>query len=203
MSEHGSPKLFAPGETIIHQGAWTQRFCVVVHGYVKRESSTADGHRQLLDILAPGEPVEASVLLAKPAQARATAATHTQCLFVGRDRINALSEANHDLSLALLWAMSETVRRADSFRSWFSEGDVTTKLAHLLIHLHERAAPRDGLLPYPLTQSDLASFIGSRERRVHAGLRTLVERGVIALGYRRIRILSLQALRRQAGYDPI
>jgi CRP/FNR family transcriptional regulator, cyclic AMP receptor protein len=106
------------------------------------------------------------------------------------------------LAEAVNRAVVAKLRAANARRIEFAGYDAPTRLARVLRALAVQYGDRTGnrvVIPWPLTQPELASLAAVAEPTAQKALRTLRERGVIETGYRSLTILDLDELNRIAG----
>ncbi len=107
-----------------------------------------------------------------------------------------------DLALALLRSIVGRLRDADRKRVEFTALDVVGRVAHRLVELAERYGEPSGdgiRIGLPISQRELAGWVGSSREAVNKALRQLERRGLIAIERRHLAVLDLDGLRGRAS----
>jgi CRP-like cAMP-binding protein len=94
------------------------------------------------------------------------------------------------------------VRASNAHRVDFAGYDAPTRLARVLRELAVQYGDRSAnhvVIPWPLTQPELASLAAVAEPTAQKALRKLRESGVIVTGYRSLTIVDFGELSRIAG----
>ncbi len=102
------------------------------------------------------------------------------------------------VALGLLRMLIDRIRDSDRLRVEFGARDTLGRVALRLVVLADTAGEmvEDGVkIGIPLTQEDLAGWIGASREAVTRGLGSLRNRGLIRTGRREIVILDLDGLR--------
>jgi CRP-like cAMP-binding protein len=203
----GTFSQVASGETLLMEGdRKTRHLFLIVQGYVKAVSNSADGKSVLLAIRSDGDLIgEFACLDDRPRVA--TVCTVGACFvrkISQRDFLDFL-ERRPDASRAVNASIVAKLRHATWHRVEFGTSPMPVRVARVLIFLAARYGERttEGVLIGSLTQPELAAMIGAREHSVHKILRTMREHKVIATRYGRILVLDGEALSAYAGITEI
>jgi CRP-like cAMP-binding protein len=199
----GRRRTFGAGDALFTEGDRSDHVILVLAGRVKVASTTADGREVLFAVLGPGELLgELSALDKQPRSASVIAVEPVEAVAVTVDAFERFLADHPSVPISLLRMVSRRLRDADRQRAEFSE-DSRGRLARRLLELAERFGEDDGAgtvrITLPLSQDELAAWVGSSREAVARGLRTLRARGWIETQRRRIVIRDLPAVRREAG----
>ncbi|MFC6086293.1 Crp/Fnr family transcriptional regulator [Sphaerisporangium aureirubrum] len=207
MLSLGTFSQVASGETLLMEGdRKTRHVFLIVQGYVKAVSNSADGKVVLLAVRSDGDLIgEFASLDNRP---RVATVTTVGACFVRkisqRDFLEFL-ERRSDASRAVYASIVAKLRHATWHRIEFGTSPMPVRVARVLLYLASRYGERtpEGVLIGSLTQPELAAMIGAREHSVHKILRGMREREVIATRYGRILVLDGPALSSDAGITEI
>lgn len=202
-----SYRTYQPGEEIAAMGEETAHIGSVVQGTVSLSRLMADGRRQMVGLLFPGDFVGRIMLPTAPYDAVAVDEV-TLCLFERR-RFERLLAESPDLRRRLL---EMTLDELDAAREWMvvlGRKTAREKLASFLMILVRRAAiaiggeARDGLrIALPLTREAMADYLGLTIETVSRQIGALRRDGLITLeDARHLVVHSVAALREAAGDD--
>lgn len=190
------------GSALFVQGEGPGAAAVLLEGRLKVVHVADDGTESLLAIRGTGDLVgELSVLDGAPRSATVTALEPAAALVVDADGFRAWLQAHPEAMLELLALVAARLRDADSTRAQFATADVTARLARRLLELAARyGEPGSGgvRIDLPVTQEDLAGWVGASREAVAKGMRRLRQRGAVVTGRRRVEVCDLAALRRLA-----
>ncbi|MEO3808205.1 Crp/Fnr family transcriptional regulator [Sphaerisporangium sp. B11E5] len=197
----------ASGETLLMEGdRKTRHLFLIVQGYVKAVSNSADGKVVLLAVRSSGDLIgEFATLDNRPRVA--TVSTVGPCFLrkiSQRDFLEFL-ERHPDAGRAVYASIVAKLRHATWHRIEFGTSPMPVRVARVLLYLASRYGEPtpDGVLIGSLTQPELAAMIGAREHSVHKILRYMRERDVIATRYGRILVKDGAALSSDAGISEI
>ena len=175
---------------------------VLLDGVVKATGRAQDTRDALLAVRIGGDLVgELGVLDGQPRSATVTSCGIVVGRLVPRDDFIACLRDNPRVADSVQRSVVGKLRSANSRRIEFAGSDVPTRVARVLYDLAVTYGTREGdgaFVAWPLTQPELATLIGAAEPTVHKALRELRAAGVIATGYRRLRINDLDRLREVA-----
>ena len=206
LRDEGTARRYKRGGALFLEGEIADRVFLVESGWVTLRTSGPEGDEMILGLRGPGEVVgEMSALDGAPRSATAIAVDEVETTVVAASSLTRLID--HDAAVAgdLLRLMARRLRESGSERFEFMALDALARVARRLLDLAERfGAPDDDggtRVELPLSQEELASWVGaSREATVKA-LRTLREIGSITTGRRLVTIVDRAALLRVARRD--
>ncbi len=200
---HRVPRTFVPGHPLFVEGEPGASVVLVRDGIVKVVRHTAAGRPVLLALRARGELLgEQSALDGGPRSATAVALTRTLAVTVPAAEFVAYLHARPALAVAIAAELSHRLRDADGKRAEQGSVDVSARLAARLVELAERFGRPLGQgevdVDLPLSQEELAGWVGASREAVAGDLRRMREKGLVATARRRIVVHDLEALRRRS-----
>jgi CRP/FNR family transcriptional regulator, cyclic AMP receptor protein len=205
LSALGGPRNYRPGETICVEGDPATHLFVLVTGWVKIISVTADGHRQVLALRGHGDIVgELSGEVTGKRTATMQAIDAVRALIVMYDKFSSFVDSHPGAALAYRRVM---MQRWNDAAAMVRRLPVTTgaqRLAGLLLELADRhGTGSDGEIhvAMPLSQEELASLACTSRATVTRALSGWRRRGFIRTGQRQITILDPQGLRQVIGQN--
>ena len=195
----GIRRSFAAGEALIHEGVTPGRVLKLVSGRVKIVTTSSDGREAVLAFRGPGEVLgELTAIDGGAASATVIAVDDLETIAVTVPAFRAHLAAHPEDAFYLLTHLVERLREADSRRSEFGRSDTLGRVA---ARLHELAADYGAAegsgvrIDLPITQEDLAAWVGSSREGVNKALQQLRGLGCIAVERRSITVLDAEALR--------
>jgi CRP-like cAMP-binding protein len=196
-------RRFRRGEVLFHQGDPGDALFVVTDGAVKISLPSEEGDEAIIATVRTGEVFgELALLDGAPRSATATALEPTGTLVLPRARFRELIATEPLLRDALLAAIASELRRLTTHVQELHFLDITGRLAARLAHLaaSDGTVEPDGSirLDGPLTQTELASMIGTTRQSVNKLLGAFVDDGLLRIGRDAIVILDPPGLERMA-----
>lgn len=190
------------GSILVRQGEQAHHVHLLLDGRVVVVRATPQGREVLLALRGPGDTLgELAVFDPAPRMATATALEDVTCLVVpGAAFIRFLSERRAAM-LAMLRLLARRQRESDRRLVDTRSEEAITRLARHLLELGARygMASDDGLeLDVPLSQQQLADWVGVSREAVSAGLRRLRDEDVLATARMRITLRDIDRLRQVA-----
>ncbi|MBW3657438.1 MAG: Crp/Fnr family transcriptional regulator [Actinobacteria bacterium] len=191
------------GVTLFCEGDRSDTVAYLLSGRVKVSYHTRTGVEVVLAVHGPGQLLgELSAIDGSPRSASVVALEPVDVVLVPAVTFRRFLTTHPDLTLRLLELLAERLRDADRKRVEFGSHDVVGRVAARLSELTERyGVAGDGTVDVelPLTQDELAAWVGASREGVSKALRVLRERGVIATGRRRIIVHDRDELARRGG----
>jgi CRP/FNR family transcriptional regulator, cyclic AMP receptor protein len=198
LAEAAALRRYRRGQILFAEGDSGDSLLVVVEGYLKVFSSSAEGEEFVLAVLGPGEPLGELALADGGARsASAAALSDLAVLRLPRTELLAAGAASPQLMTALLVSVARLVRRLTGTAADLVFLDLPRRLAKLL--LTERTEPGTDVIATQLSQEDIAHRLGVSRQSVNAALRDFSRRGWILQDNRSIRVLDPTALARFLG----
>lgn len=201
----------SPGRTvaartdILHEGDDPRAVNVILDGWACRYRQFANGRRQIVALLLPGDLCDPHVFLLDEMDHTIGAITPVLFGQITGAALQAMTTRSPDLDLAF---HREALATAAVQREWTVSLGTRTgieRLAHLFCELHTRLGAvglTDGnTCPMPLTQNDLGDAMGQTSVHINRTLQELRGLGLITLRGRRLTIHDPAALARLGHFD--
>jgi CRP/FNR family cyclic AMP-dependent transcriptional regulator len=187
------------GQVIFHQNDPGASVHLIESGRVKVVLATEEGDELLLRVLGAGELFgELALFEQRPRSASVLTLEATVTHVLERDVFLDFLRAHPDIALHLCGALANLIRRLTDQVEDLALLDVPRRLERKLLELAETHGQAEGegiRIDLPLTQSELASMIGTSRVSVNHYLSSLERRGIIARRGHRIVGRRLAALR--------
>ncbi|MFY1636199.1 Crp/Fnr family transcriptional regulator [Solwaraspora sp. WMMB335] len=194
----GRARRFRPGEVLVNEGDHRHDVYVLLGGYVKIVSNSHDGRTNLLAIRGRGDLIgELSAIDMSPRTATVVAATTVDARVVDHLAFTAFRRGHSAAEEVLQRSVLTKLRQATRMRGALNGASVSQRLAGILYYLAVRYGHPAGsatVIDIPLSQLELAAFVGAAEASVHRALTALRRSGLVVTGYRQIEIQDLAAL---------
>jgi len=194
---------FPPGVTMCHEGDPATHLYVLVAGWVKILSVTADGQERVLALRGNGDVVgELAGEMAGHRTATVQAIDLVHALIVGYERFSSFLDANPGAAHAYRRAMTQRWGDAADLLRRHPLTSGAQRLAALLLELTGRHGTATGGaidVAMPLSQEELASLAGTSRATVARALKNWRDRGFVRTSQKHIIITDLGALRKIAG----
>jgi CRP/FNR family cyclic AMP-dependent transcriptional regulator len=194
-------RAYGANVTLLHQADDAGPVVVLLSGRVKITMSQA-GREAIVAVLGPGELVgELAAIDGGPRSTTVTTLEPVDALVLSRSDFAALLERHPRIALAILRTVAHRLRYADVQQAQFATHDVVGRLARRLVELCERFGTQQerGIeIRLPLSQEELASWIGASREAVSKAFQLLRSLDIVETGRRRVIVLDLGALERRA-----
>jgi CRP-like cAMP-binding protein len=191
------------GTVLFSEGDASNRVVLLLSGRVKVSSFSEDGRETVLGFRGAGDVLgELSAIDGEEHLATVTVVEGGEALVLSAERFLAALQARPGLALVLLRSIVGRLRDADRKRAEFTALDVVGRVAHRLVELAERyGEPAEGgiRISLPISQRELAGWVGSSREAVNKALQQLERRGIIAAERRHLTVLDLDDLRGRAS----
>lgn len=201
----GRHRRWPTGGTLFTEGERSTTVVVVLAGRAKVFSLTADGEQVVLAVCGPGALLgELSAVDGAPRAASVSAVEPLEGLVVPVARFVEFLRQHPDASVVLIRSIVGRLRDADLKLIEFGAFDILGRVARRLVELANRFGEPspDGIrITLPLSQDELAGWVGGSREAVSKALRTLRDRGYLTTGRRAMTVRDLDGLRRRAGLD--
>jgi CRP/FNR family cyclic AMP-dependent transcriptional regulator len=205
LSELLRRKTFSAGTNIITAEQPGEVVYVIVSGAVKVHLEQADGTDVLIAVLAAGDTVgEMSLLDCAGRSASVVTLEETTCLWLDAAAFRQCLRTMPGMHDNLFCLLCRRLRLANEQIQSLASQDVEGRVARQLLafaRLYGRGANRgEVVIPFCLTQSDLASMVGATRERVNRVMTAYKRRQYITVDHRhRIVIHNQEALLKRAG----
>jgi CRP-like cAMP-binding protein len=190
------------GAVIFQEGDRSDSVIVLLSGRVKASSHTAGGTEVVLAVRGPGALLgELSAIDGQPRSATVQALEPVTALVLPLAELQAYLHDRGRVAYLLMRILTDRLRDADRKRIEFGAHDTTGRVAARLVELAERYGREtaDGIrIALPLSQDELAGWIGASREAVSKALGSLRANGWVTTSRMRIVVHDLEALRRRA-----
>ena len=188
-------KRYRRGQAIYKEDSPVDYWYRIVSGMARRFSARADGKRQIVDLLLPGD-VFGFGGSGKHHFAVEAVLDDTVVARFPRLRMEALAASDPRVARELHDAAVEAMSRLHALILNLGRTTAEEKVGHFLLRMAERLSdcPADGMV-LPMSREDIADYLALSVETVSRSLTQLKRRGVIQLmGTRRVRIIDRHAL---------
>jgi CRP/FNR family cyclic AMP-dependent transcriptional regulator len=203
LHDRGIRRRFRKGQALFHEGGTSDRVVILVSGRVKVATTTEEGKEIVLAFRGPGDMLgELSAIDGEPRSATVEAIEPVESLAVAASDFRSFLLAYPDVALLLLRMLSRRLRDADRKRVEYAAHDTVGRVAARLVELADRYGEPTGRglrIGLPLSQEELAGWVGGSREAVSKALQTLRSVGWVLTDRRRITVLDLEALRRRSA----
>lgn len=190
------------GEVLLRQDDAPDWIGIIHSGRVKVSSHAASGTGVVLAICGPGALLgELSALDGGLRSATVQALEVVSAAVMPQRAFESFLEANGRVSILLMHTLTRRLRDSDRKRTGFGAQDATGRVAARLVELAERFGrpERDAIrIALPLSQDELAGWVGASREAVARALSGLRRLGWIRTGRLTFSVLDLDALRVRA-----
>ncbi|MBX3532224.1 MAG: Crp/Fnr family transcriptional regulator [Rhizobiaceae bacterium] len=191
------------GATVLAEGAASAHFYTVLAGWGFRYKLLADGRRQIVNYVVPGDLVGLQGTLMGEMQHSVEAlSAMTLCVF-DRERLFRLYEKHPSLAYDVTWIAAREECMLDENLLAVGRRSATERLAYLLSFLRDRARGTgfgvEGRIP--ITQQHVADTLGLSLVHTNRTVRKLVARKLIGWGEGGAAVLEPEALAELAHWD--
>lgn len=198
----GARQTWRRGDLLCHEDDDSDWVAVIEAGRVKVSCRTAGGTDAVLAICGPGALVgELAALDAQPRSATLIALEPIAARVMPPKEFRAYLSGHGRVALLLMCILADRLRDADRRHIEFGAQDTKDRVAARLVELADRfgAPVKDGLqIALPLSQDDLAGWVGSSREAVSKALGSLRAAGWIRTSRLCVTVLDLDALRSAA-----
>lgn len=196
---------FARGDNLSLRGSRPSHCWLVLTGYVKEHRPLDDGSEALSAFRGPGDLVgEIAAVTRTPCEHDVTALGPGEALRFDLDHLHWAARQEPRLQEALLVAVAQRATAAETALTRNDVSDTRQRIILALVCLAERwGIPTTGgiRISVPLTQSELAEWVGTSRETASKVLHRLRATGLVETSRRRLVIRDLEALRFEANLE--
>lgn len=190
------------GELLIREADAPLWVAVLLKGRVKISAQDPSGAHALLAICGPGALIgEMAVVDDDPRSASVHALEHVDALVMNLPVFESFLDRVPRIQALVMRTLADRLRDADRKRLEFTAYDSTGRVAARLVELAERFGADDAgaiRITLPLSQDDLADWVGSSREAVTRALAALRREGWIRTGRLSTSVLDMESLRVRA-----
>lgn len=198
LSASAKERRHPSGSPLFFEGDASDEALVVVHGHVKVTGVAEDGREVLLAVRGPGDILgEMSLLDGKPRSATARAVDDVRAVHLSRTEFEGFLERHPRLAVTLLQTLAGRLRDADVKRLEYAGLTTEQRLARRILELADSYGldtPDGTLIDVPLSQEEIAGWVGATRESVARALRTLRDSGCVLTRRRRLVIVDRDTL---------
>jgi CRP-like cAMP-binding protein len=196
---------YARGATILAEGSKVENIHLVVSGFAARSKSLADGTRQTMAFLIPGDLCDVEVFVLDAMDHDIVAIAETRCVLIPASKMEELLTESSNLTRAMWWStMTDSAVLRERIIDHGSR-DARQQIAHLfcemLIRLRIVGETTDHSFPFPLTQEELGEATGMTPVHVNRVLQQLRAEGLIQFKDKAVQVLDSGRLMRLARFE--
>jgi len=197
------PRVFSPKNALALDEAPNPKLYRISSGAAVCRRIFAGGRSQITSILMAGDLVGAQALISAPSFDLIEALEPVSVQSINRSCVLGLIAENANIALWLLWYGERQNQRHQGWLAVLTQGNALQRTAILLLDFYRRASAglhrQDRAVRVPLTQTQIAEYLGLTLGHVSRTLTTLRGRGAIKNGYGAIEIVSARALAESAA----
>ncbi|HEX8302871.1 Crp/Fnr family transcriptional regulator [Sphingomonas sp.] len=204
LLEHPST-IFPRGKTIIGVGDKVDNIHLITKGLATRSKTLRDGSRQLMAFLVPGDLCDVEVFILEAMDHDVVALAETTCVLIPASEMEKLLTESSNLTRAMWWS---TMTDSAVLREWIvNHGirDALQRMAHIFCELLIRhrivGQGGDNIVPFPLTQEELAEATGMTPVHANRMIQQLRSDGLIELNNKVLVVLDFKRLSELGQYD--
>ena len=199
-------RQIGPRQDLIREGDRPDEVHLILEGFACRYKTLADGQRQIMAFLVPGDICDLHVAILGAMDHGIGTLSACTVAFIPQTTVAVLTE-NHPAIIRALWW--NTLVDEGILREWLvsmGRRAADKQMAHLfcelLVRLESVGLAKDNGFEFPLTQEELADALGLSPVHTNRVLTQLRDDGLIRLSGKRLDILDLDRLCTYAGFDP-
>lgn len=194
------------GRDLIREGDRPDHVLLLVEGWANRYYLTADGKRQIMAFLIPGDLCDPHVFILHEMDHSIGVISDARVAEIPKQKILGITERFPAIARAFWWSalVDEAI-----LRQWLvnvGQRDAYQRIAHLLCELWRRMCQvglaTEGKFNMPLTQQQLGDTLGLTSVHVNRMLQRMRGEGLISTSSKHLTILDSERLQEIAGFDP-
>lgn len=196
---------YAADEDILSEGQQINDCYVVLSGLAARYKLLPDGSRQIMAFLVPGDLCDAEVFILKEMDHSVYALVPTRCAVVSARVMKKLLREISSLGEALWWGTMTDLAVLRERIIDHGRREALERIAHLIYEMLVRyrmiEQAKDNVLPWPITQEELADATGLTPVHVNRTMAKLRKRGLIEFHEGELKVLDPPGLKRLAQFN--
>jgi len=186
------------GEQIAYRNQPSNDVFVLCTGWAFRYFQLADGRRQILKFLLPGDFFSPTAIFEEAYHFSVKALTEVQVSGIARAEILARCATSPDIRWAVANSCAAETREATELVTVLGQLSAEERIAYLLLHLMSRVAARNVIreqrYPFPLRQQHIADAVGLTPVHVSRVFSQLRKRHILAMSESTLRVSNLAEL---------
>lgn len=200
-----TPLHIEPRKLLVRAGEPVHETILVTEGWVTRYKALADGRRQIISFVLPGDFINLYAALFEVSDESFRSITPVTYASIEPDKLLGLFRDHPRLAALLCWSAGENDAILAEHIVRLGRLSAYEKVGHLLLELFIRlehvGLTDDKSMSFPVTQEAIADNLGLSLVHVNRTLRRLRNDGLIELSDEYLTILDLRALTRAAKFD--
>ncbi|MEO7366213.1 MAG: Crp/Fnr family transcriptional regulator [Sphingomicrobium sp.] len=200
------PKSLEAEHTLFRDGELPLHVCLIVEGFAYRYKLTADGRRQILGYLLPGDLCDVEFADGNRSDHSVAVLGGALVASITLTRINELRTLHPRIERAFLLA---SLAERSILREWLTnvgQRSAVEGISHLICEMLARLRAIGRFSPglpieLPVSQAAMADSIGVTTVHANRSLKLLRKEGLIAIRRQKLTILNPERLARIAGFD--
>jgi CRP-like cAMP-binding protein len=197
---------YAPREIILPQNKRVEDIHLVVSGLAARSKNLADGDRQIMAFLIPGDLCDVEVFVLKAMDHDIIAISETTCALIPTAEVEHLLVEMSSLTKGLWWStMTDSAVLRERIID-HGRRDARERIAHLfyemLIRFRVVEETGDNSFPFPVTQDELADATGLTPVHVNRTLKELRDEGLVDWKNKIVQVIDPIRLKLVARFEP-
>jgi CRP-like cAMP-binding protein len=197
---------YARGEDILNEGQKIDECHVLLSGLAARYKLLPDGERQIMAFLIPGDLCDAEVFILDEMDHSVAAISPTRCAVIPAGTMRELLREISPMSEALWWGTMTDLAVLRERIVDLGRREARERIAHLIYEMLVRyrivGATGDDVMPWPITQDELADATGLSPLHVNRTLKQMREEGLIEFDRRTLKVADPGQLRGVASFNP-
>src|ERR1700712_2880196 len=198
-------KAFSRGEMIIKEGEKVKNIHLVLTGLAARCKTLADGKRQIMAFLVPGDLCDIEVFVLEAMDHNIVALADTTCVQIPAKKIEELLSESSILTRGLWWSTMVDAgvlrERIIDHGSRDAREHVAPLFYELLVRYRVVGETSDNSIPFVLTQQDLADATGMTPVHVNRVLQELRADGLVEIKNKILTVLDPEGLKHLARFE--
>jgi CRP/FNR family transcriptional regulator, cyclic AMP receptor protein len=191
------PVTLAPGAHLFEQGDKAESFYILDGGEIEISVLSPGGRKLTLDIMTPGEVFGEIGLFAGKRTASAVALAPARLRSVRRGDLLAAIRSDPELAQQFIEILCERLRVVSEKLEERAFQPLPARLASRLLHLHDKLGAVSGVIP--VSQAELADFVGATREAVAKTLAVWRAQGWVALTRGAVQVTDRETLEELAA----
>lgn len=188
------------GKQIANRGQVPDLVLVVCSGWAFRYFQLADGGKQILKFLLPGDIISPATFLRRAFDFSVKALTDVRLSGFARSEIFARCDVGEDIRISVAEAFASEAHDATEFLTVLGRRSAEERIAYLFLHLISRIAARTVIpeqrYPVPLRHQHIADAVGLTPVHVSRVLSLFRDRRIVTLSEGILAVTDLPELER-------
>jgi CRP/FNR family transcriptional regulator, nitrogen fixation regulation protein len=191
----GTVHRYEAENAVYRQYESAEHWYLMVSGAARKFAQMADGRRQIMDFLLPGDLFGFEAAAKRDCSVECVAANTTVVCYQ-RQRMESLMEADHRLARCIREITFGSIDRLQSRMMLLGRSRALERVCGFLLEMAQRAQKEsEGLVALPMSRYDIADYLAIAVETVSRSLTTLRSEQVITfVDMRHFRIVNLQSL---------